>query len=102
MSMNRRRFDELPLDKIMDVYIAKTDYATPSEAHANLSLPAMPFELFDALDRARIQQGDELYFQVEEYYAFENMEPFISDAVTGAEYFVPEALRAERSAEHGF
>ena len=61
------------MDKIMDVYIAKTDYATPSEAHANLSLPAMPFELFDALDRARIQQGDELYFQVEEYYAFENM-----------------------------
>ena len=69
------------MDKIMDVYIVKTDYATPSEARANLSLPAMPFELFDALDRARIQQGDELYFQVEEYYAFENMEPFISDAV---------------------
>jgi hypothetical protein len=44
------------LDKIMDVYIVKTDYATPSEARANLSLPAMPFELFDALDRARIKK----------------------------------------------
>lgn len=69
------------MDKIMHVYISKADYATPSEAHANLSLPAMPFELFDAMDQARIQQGDELYFEVSEYYAFENMEPFIFYAV---------------------
>lgn len=66
------------MDKIMAVYIAKAN-APESEADAMLSLPAMPYELFDALDRARIQQGDELYFQLEEYHSFEYMEPFISD-----------------------
>jgi len=62
----------------MAVYIAKAN-APESEADAMLSLPAMPYELFDALDRARIQQNDELYFQLEEYHSFEYMEPFISD-----------------------
>lgn len=70
--------------KIMDVYIAKAD-APESEAYATLTLPATPFEFFDALDKARVQQGDELYFQVEEYHAFESMEPYISDADNLAE-----------------
>jgi hypothetical protein len=64
----------------MDVYLAKADYAPPSEAHANLSLPTMPYELFDALDQARVQQGDELYFEITDYHAFECMEPFIAGA----------------------
>lgn len=51
----------------MDVYIAKASYDPPSEASANLTLPAMPFELFDALDKARVMQGDELYFEVSDY-----------------------------------
>jgi len=72
------------LAKIMDVYIAKAD-APESEAYATLTLPATPFEFFDALDKARVQQGDELYFQVEEYHAFECMEPYISDADNLAE-----------------
>ena len=64
----------------MAVYIAKAN-APESEADAMLSLPAMPYELFDALDRARVQQGDDLYFQVEKYSVFEYMEPpFITDA----------------------
>ena len=68
------------MDKIMAVYIAKAN-APESEADAMLSLPAMPYELFDALDRARVQQGDDLYFQVEKYSVFEYMEPpFITDA----------------------
>ena len=68
------------MNKIMDVCIAKAN-APESEADAMLSLPAMPYELFDALDRARIQQGDDLYFQVEKYSVFEFMEPpFITDA----------------------
>jgi hypothetical protein len=66
------------LDNILEVYIAKADSAG-SEAYANLFLPAAPYVLFDALDKARVQQGDEMYFQVEEYYAFEFMEPFIAD-----------------------
>lgn len=64
----------------MDVYIAKASYDPPSEASATLSLPAMPFELFDALDKARVMQGDELYFEVTDYYAFQCMAPFIADS----------------------
>jgi hypothetical protein len=67
------------LNEIMDVYIAKAN-APESEACATLTLPAMPFEFFDALDKARVQQGDELYFEVSEYHDFEFMEPYISDA----------------------
>lgn len=72
------------MDKLMDVYIAKGN-APESETDAMLSLPAMPYELFDALDRAQVQQGDELYFQLEEYHAFEFMEPFINNADNLAE-----------------
>lgn len=68
------------MNKIMDVYIAKSSYAPPSEASATLSLPAMPFELIDALDKARVMQGDELYFEVSDYYAFQYMAPFIADS----------------------
>ena len=64
----------------MDVYLAKASYTPPSEASATLSLPAMPFELFDALDKARVMQGDELYFEVLDYYAFQYMSPFIADS----------------------
>lgn len=55
------------MNEIMDVYIAKAN-APESEACATLTLPAMPFEFFDALDKARVQQGDELYFEVSEYH----------------------------------
>ena len=72
------------MGKIMDVYIAKAD-APESEAYATLALPATPFEFFDALDKARVQQGEELYFQIEEYHAFESMEPYITDADNLAE-----------------
>ena len=68
------------MDKIMDMYITKSTLERASEAHANLSLPAAPFEFFDALDQARVQEDDELYFKVSEYHAFEAIEPFISDA----------------------
>lgn len=64
----------------MDMYLAKASYTPPAEASANLSLPAMPFELFDALDKARVMQGDELYFEVSDYYAFQYMAPFIDDS----------------------
>ncbi|MDD3778444.1 MAG: hypothetical protein PHU76_01770 [Synergistaceae bacterium] len=68
------------MDKIMDVYIAKASYTPPSEASATLTLPAMPFQLFDALDKVRVMQGDELYFEVLDYYAFPYMAPFIADS----------------------
>ncbi|MDD3227657.1 MAG: hypothetical protein PHE09_00400 [Oscillospiraceae bacterium] len=67
------------MDKIIKIYIAKAD--TPeSEASASLSLPAEPFALFDALDKAGITQDDTIYFEVEDYFAFECMEPFIADS----------------------
>lgn len=67
------------MDKIMNVYIASPN-KPDSEACATLVLPAMPYELFDALDKVRIGLDDELYFQVEEYCAFEYLEPYLTDA----------------------
>lgn len=67
------------MDEILKIYIAKAN--TPeSEAYATLSLPTEPFAFFDALDKARIMQDDTIYFEVEDYFAFEFMEPFITDS----------------------
>ena len=67
------------MNKILDIYISKAN-EPENEAYASLSLPAMPYELFDALDKARILQGDESSFEITEYHAFECMEPFISES----------------------
>lgn len=53
--------------KILQLYLAKKDVPN-SEACATLDLPASPWELQDALDRVRLQPGEELYLQVDKFY----------------------------------
>ena len=62
--------------KILRVYLAKND--TPySAAYAKLDLPASPWELWDALDKVRLQTDDILYMEIEDYYAFEHLAPHL-------------------------
>lgn len=66
------------MNKILEVYLAKPNDPY-NEAYSELDLPAMPHELFDALDKARIMQGDNLYLEVTDYYAFEYLAPLLGD-----------------------
>ena len=62
--------------KILRVYLAKND--TPySAAYAKLDLPASPWELWDAMEKVRLQTDDILYMEVEDYYAFEYLSPHL-------------------------
>ena len=60
--------------KVFAVYLAKEDVPN-SEAYATLDLPASPWELWDALDKVRLQKDDILYMEIEDYYAFEYLAP---------------------------
>jgi len=58
------------------VYLAKND--TPySAAYAKLELPASPWEVWDAMEKVRLQTDDILYMEVEDYYAFEYLSPHL-------------------------
>ena len=62
--------------KILRVYLAKND--TPySAAYAKLELPASPWEVWDAMDKVRLQTDDILYMEIEDYYAFEYLSPHL-------------------------
>ena len=62
--------------RILRVYLAKND--TPySAAYAKLELPASPWELWDAMEKVRLQTDDILYMEVEDYYAFEYLSPHL-------------------------
>ena len=62
--------------KIFGVYLAKLD-APGSEAHTRLELPASPWELHDAMDKVQLQENEELYLEVDDYYAFEYLAPHL-------------------------
>ena len=62
--------------KIFEVYLAKEGIPN-SEAYAKLDLPASPWELWDALDKVRLQTDDILYMEIEDYYAFEHLAPHL-------------------------
>ena len=62
--------------KVFAVYLAK-EGAPNSEAFAKLDLPASPWELWDALDKVRLQTDDILYMEIEDYYAFEYLSPHL-------------------------
>ena len=52
--------------KILRVYLAKND--TPySAAYAKLEMPASPWEVVDALDKVRLNEGEQLYMEIEDY-----------------------------------
>ena len=56
--------------KVFAMYLAKEGNPN-SDACAKLDLPASPWELWDALDKVRLQKDDILYMEIEDYYAFE-------------------------------
>ena len=62
--------------KIFEVYLAKEGIPN-SEAYAKLDLPASPWELWDALDKVRLQTDDILYMEIEDYDAFEYLSPHL-------------------------
>ena len=62
--------------KIFGVYLAK-DGVPNNEAYAKLDLPASPWELWDALDKVRLQTDDILYMEIEDYAAFAYLAPHL-------------------------
>ena len=62
--------------KIFEVYLAKENVPN-NEAYAKLDLPASPWELWDALDKVRLQTDDILYMEIEDYDAFEYLSPHL-------------------------
>ena len=62
--------------KIFHVYLAKEGIPN-NEAYAKLNLPASPWELWDAMDKVRLQTDDILYMEIEDYFAFEYLSPHL-------------------------
>ena len=62
--------------KIFEVYLAKEDVPN-NEAYAKLDLPASLWELWDALDKVRLQTDDILYMEIEDYFAFAYLSPHL-------------------------
>ena len=60
--------------KVFAMYLAKEGNPN-SDAYAKLDLPASPWELWDAMDKVRLQTDDVLYMEIEDYYAFEYLAP---------------------------
>ena len=65
--------------KIFGVYLAKLD-APDSEAYTRLELPASPWELHDAMDKVQLQENEELYLEIDDYYDFEYLAPHLDGA----------------------
>ena len=60
------------MDKqIFQIYLSRGDAS--SEAYARLDLPASPWQLLDALDKARCHDSDSLYLEIDEYYEYEGL-----------------------------
>jgi len=62
--------------KIFEVYLVKEGIPN-NEAYAKLDLPASLWELWDALDKVRLQTDDILYMEIEGYDAFEYLSPHL-------------------------
>ena len=62
--------------KVFAVYLAKEGNPN-SDACAKLELPASPWEVWDAMDKVRLQKDDILYMEIEDYYAFEYLSPHL-------------------------
>ena len=62
--------------KVFAVYLAKEDVPN-SEAYATLELPASPWEVWDAMEKVRLQTDDILYMEIEDYFVFEYLSPHL-------------------------
>lgn len=59
--------------KIISIYMGNPDNSN----HAELELPATPWELVDAMDRLRLSAGQEPYWQVEDMGRYEFLAPHL-------------------------
>lgn len=59
--------------KIISIYMGNPDNSN----HAELELPATPWELVDAMDRLRLSEGQEPYWQVEDMSRYEFLAPHL-------------------------
>ena len=50
-----------------------------SEAYAELTLPATPYELRDAIERAHLDDGAEMFIELTDYTDFPFLEPYLED-----------------------
>ena len=64
--------------KVFAVYLAK-EVVPNSEAYATLELPASPWELWDAMEKVRLKDGEALYMEIDDYYAFEYLAPHLEE-----------------------
>ena len=62
--------------KIFEVYLAKEDVPN-NEAYAKLNLPVSLWELWDAMEKVRLKDGEALYMEIDDYYAFEYLAPHL-------------------------
>ena len=62
--------------KVFAVYLAKEGNSN-SEAYAKLELPASPWEVWDAMEKVRLNEGEQLYMEIEDYCAFEYLSPHL-------------------------
>ena len=62
--------------KIFHVYLAKESVPN-NESYAKLDMPASPWEVVDALDKVRLNEGEQLYMEIEDYDAFEYLSPYL-------------------------
>ena len=62
--------------KIFEVYLAKEGIPN-NEAYAKLDLPASPWELWDAMEKVRLNEGEQLYMEIEDYEAFGYLAPYL-------------------------
>ena len=62
--------------KIFHVYLAKEDVPN-NEAYAKLDLPASLWELWDAMEKVRLNEGEQLYMEIEDYEAFGYLAPYL-------------------------
>lgn len=67
-------------EKLFSVYLTSTDYS--KLAYAKLELPASPWELLDALDKARLPEGDSLYLEIIDYHEFEVLRSCLTCSAT--------------------
>lgn len=63
------------MNKVFELYLANVQ--GDEKRYAALFLPATPYEMQDALERAGCRSQEEAYFQVEEYLDFEYLESVI-------------------------
>lgn len=64
-------------EKVFAVYLAKEGNPN-SEAYAKLELPASPWEVWDAMDKVRLLDGEKLYLEIDEYYRFDALAPHLA------------------------